>query len=62
MKFIPVGPAQVRAIVASIAALTGTEHESALLDLLRAVSPFHPLLWDLARIGREMDAMREVAP
>lgn len=62
MRVVYVEAQQVKALVAAIAALTGTEHENALVDILREASPFHPLLWDRARIEREMDEMREVAP
>lgn len=62
MKTIDIAPEHIPAIAAAIAALTGTPHEATLLELLRVASPFHPLLWDLARIEREMDEMREVAP
>lgn len=55
MKPILITPTAVPALVAAITALTGTPHESALVDLLREASPWHPLLWDLARLQRDHD-------
>lgn len=52
-KTIPVDTDHVRAIAAAITALTGTEHEAPMIALLRAASPFHPLLWSLDRIAVE---------
>lgn len=59
MKPILITSTSVPALAAAITALTGTPHESALVDLLREASPWHPLLWDLARIELEMAEMRE---
>lgn len=60
MKSILVSPPHVRAIAAACTALVGTEHEIAMLELLRSASPFHPLLWRYAEIARDMETMREV--